>query len=640
MSIRALPCLSIALCLAACAQPAPSDDPVSVSVRWGLSGASALPDEVGGIDINTCTQLDGEEEECVSFSCSVDALTLDLPPDRMQPEGCRTAAGTEVYGNEPVLVRRGLPAGARVRFELVGTPGGGDSTPLYVGHAGPLVLGEGERRFVELQMYPVGASIPLPGVNIARFLHTATRLPDGRVLVAGGFDQVQALTECPAERTFPEGSACFQLTSSREALAFDPGGAIVEPIRSPMLAARAGHTATALPDGRVLLTGGAPSALMAMIPQGVAAASGFRFEIFPLAADGTDGAHATYEIFDAFLGGEADDPDRDGDLGRGGFLGTAGTTNAGAMNVARFMHAAAAIPANPDRVLLAGGSGAERSAATYEIFDARKPGGYGFYRGGGALAFPRALPGAVGFEGTVWIFGGRLAASNEELAEIWSPIDDDPNGATQPASSLGSFPSSSPTEDQQRPEFSLHRPAVTTIDNGQRALVVGWYGPQCELGMMAPVFAMDGVETEYCNTPSAPATRSYTVSVERGLTAPTQVRPHAFGAMAETFEFAGPERDDGTRGPPARRVVFTGGAANASWTANRAVDVFSGAVDGTGAAMALSGVTLSLQSERIFHTTTGLPGLGAVTLGGLTFGSPALDRIVLEDEVEVFFLPR
>ncbi|HBQ15844.1 MAG TPA: hypothetical protein DEF51_33520, partial [Myxococcales bacterium] len=62
--------------------------------------------------------------------------------------------------------------------------------------------------------------------------------------------------------------------------------------------------------------------------------------------------------------------------------------------------------------------------------------------------------------------------------------------------------------------------------------------------------------------------------------------------------------------------------------------------DGTGAAMALSGVTLSLQSERIFHTTTGLPGLGAVTLGGLTFGSPALDRIVLEDEVEVFFLPR
>jgi len=630
--IRAFSCLSIALSLAACAAPAPSEDPLSVSVRWGLTGASALPEEVGAIDIDTCTQLDGEEEQCESFSCSVDALTLNLPPDRMQPEGCRTAEGTEIYGDAPVLVRKGLPAGARVRFELVATPGSGDSTALYAGYAGPFVLGEGERRFVELQMYPVGQSVTVPGADVSRFLHTATRLPDGRILVAGGFDQVEQAVVCPEERMLPEGTSCFRLTATRQALAFDPTTGEVDAIRSPMLAARAGHTATALPDGRVLLAGGAPGALMAMIPQGgVAAPSGYRFDIVPLDADGAEGAHASYEIFDAFLNGEEDDPDRDGDLGRGGFLGTAGTTNPGAMNQPRFMHAAAATPNRADRVLIAGGQGGERSAATYEVFDARKPGGYGFYRDGGDLSFPRPFPSAVGFGGTVWIFGGRLAQSNDELAEIWSG-GDDPNGSTQPASMAGSFPSGSPTEEQQHPEFSLHRPMVTTIDSGQRALVVGWYGAQCEPGMMAPVFAADGLDTEFCNVPSPPATRSFTVSIERGLTAPTQVRPHAFGAVTEMFEFRG--------SPTSRRVAVSGGAANANWTGNRAIDVFSGTVDGTGAAMALPGASLTLQSERIFHTTTGIPGWGAITLGGFTFTPPAVDRVNFESGVEAFFLPR
>jgi hypothetical protein len=72
-------------------------------------------------------------------------------------------------------------------------------------------------------------------LQFGRFGHTATRLADGRVLIAGGQDESGPLAVSeifdPATRTF------------------SIGGALIEP--------RAYHTATALPDGRVLIAGGA-----------------------------------------------------------------------------------------------------------------------------------------------------------------------------------------------------------------------------------------------------------------------------------------------------------------------------------------------------------------------------------------------
>ena len=69
----------------------------------------------------------------------------------------------------------------------------------------------------------------------ARYCHTATRLPDGRVLVAGG-NGTGSVTLDSAEIYDPED----ETWSDTDALT----------------TARYNHTATLLPDGRVLVAGG------------------------------------------------------------------------------------------------------------------------------------------------------------------------------------------------------------------------------------------------------------------------------------------------------------------------------------------------------------------------------------------------
>lgn len=80
-----------------------------------------------------------------------------------------------------------------------------------------------------------GVLEPVGAMSSARAAHTATTLPDGRVLLAGGF-------------TVEENTAAVAET-------YDPATGALAP-EGPMRTPRYGHTATLLPGGKVLLAGG------------------------------------------------------------------------------------------------------------------------------------------------------------------------------------------------------------------------------------------------------------------------------------------------------------------------------------------------------------------------------------------------
>jgi hypothetical protein len=89
-----------------------------------------------------------------------------------------------------------------------------------------------------------------------RVFHTATKLPDGRVLIAGGFYVATATdTLCP-------GGPCVHLTATKSVDIFDPLTGSFDPASGIKLVhARGLHTATRLPDGRIFIAGGCEQAL-------------------------------------------------------------------------------------------------------------------------------------------------------------------------------------------------------------------------------------------------------------------------------------------------------------------------------------------------------------------------------------------
>jgi hypothetical protein len=128
-----------------------------------------------------------------------------------------SAAGT-------LTVDRGLgPSATLLRNGTVLLAGGG-------GFAGVLAS-------AELYDPARGTLTPTGDMSAARSFHTATLLADGRVLVAGG-----------SRSGFPEGSVSTADIYDPVSGTFSPAG--------EMTAARVNHTATLLGDGRVLVAGG------------------------------------------------------------------------------------------------------------------------------------------------------------------------------------------------------------------------------------------------------------------------------------------------------------------------------------------------------------------------------------------------
>lgn len=575
-------------------------------VQWLTGDPSAtLPPELTLLEIKLFRDADSDAFEETSVS-------------RMgfQMEGDRTFVS-------PTLLSS-LPVGTPFKIVIEGYEGNRFG---WVGQVGPLVLGHGERRFIDLKMYETNRSIVLSPADMpGRFLHTATALPDGRVLIAGGFDRIEPMAECPDGS--PAEARCFSLVATGDGFVFDPTSGRFHRLGRSMLQPRAGHTATPLPGGRVLLAGGASAGILVLAPIGdPAAPSGYAPSLVPRVGD-EPASHATFELFLPNANAEENDDDRDGDPGRGGFTGSATTaTVPGRLNAQRFAHAAAVVPGSPERVLLAGGFGApeETGADSWEIYDDQKPGGYGVYDASdNSLTSARLAPGAVALtvpepEGRIWIFGGTLARDNSDLAEIWEPVEGDPNGTVQVATETP-FPNDVATDETPRPEFSIIGPSVAAVADGTHALVGGWLGPRCMPGETTPVFPdmPDGAGTTLC-----PETRDiFAVDGMTGVTRTAMVAGfHAFGAMTTL--------DNGM-------VTWSGGIRSLVWGREPTIELFTGEVED---GVPTRGPQFMLQTPRVFHRAAPLPQSGVLHTGGITL-SPDVRNATLVPTVEVLYPPR
>jgi Kelch motif/Galactose oxidase, central domain len=237
-----------------------------------------------------------------------------------------------------------------------------------------------------------------------RAVHTATLLRSGEVLITGGCTRPGCGTD--------ERSGASELYSPARGR-FEPG--------PRMRRSRAGHTATLLPDGGVLVVGGyggegePPTATAEVYDAKRRSFVGVGSMTTPrggftatrlsdgrvLVAGGTDGSRtlSTAEVFDP---------------------GTRRFTSTGRMRIARAAHAATLLPSG--RVLIVGGStGRGRVLASVEVYDPRT----GRFELAGRLRVARHKHAAVTLrDGTVLVVGGSNARDffgRHATAEVFDP---------------------------------------------------------------------------------------------------------------------------------------------------------------------------------------------------------------------------
>ncbi|MCS6856485.1 MAG: hypothetical protein NZM37_02120 [Sandaracinaceae bacterium] len=478
------------------------------------------------------------------------------------------------------LVRDALPTEKPFRLVLLAGPSEGDWT--HIGLSGPIVLDRGERRYIDIQMYNLRAATSLMSGPSARALHTLTALKDGRVLVAGGFDRVQAV-DCPGEA--PPSAQCYEFTATSSAFIFDPATGRFRQTKNGMLLPRGGHTASLLPSGRVLIAGGAERLILAVVNQG----GGYHELSWIRGAD--DRAPRTFEVFDPELNPEEEDLERDGDPWRGGFRGPSGATP-GMLDEPRILHGASVL--SDGRVLLAGGLASPqsftlmRSSAQSESLV-----------GGGMLQVPRPLANTAvigrGNMERVFIAGGATARNDAELAEIW--VEGGGAGMTTSAMIMTATGA---------PQWNCYRPRVETVGAGGGVLVVGWYGPWCMRGMSTPLFDPPANAVRCRFAPN----RAYTFDASTNRAVGTAaMKGHAFGASTRL--------DDGT-------IVVSGGFSDLTLAAENAV-VFYGS-NLVGGAVQVIPLNAAMEQGRALHAIAPLFEGGVLVVGGLRFsgGMPSL----------------
>jgi len=198
---------------------------------------------------------------------------------------------------------------------------------------------------------PSGWIVATGTMSVARAAHTATALPDGRVLIAGG---------CTLD-------GCELGDDGATAELYDPATGFFAGAGS-LTTARVGHTATSLPDGRVLIAGGWDR----------------------------DGVVAGTEVYDPATSTFAPGPTMGSR--RGGFTAT---------------------PLPDGRVLVVGGFDGSRRLATAELYDPRSAA----FAPTGDVGTPRSEHAAATLaDGRVLVVGGSRGDDDVlASAEVYDP---------------------------------------------------------------------------------------------------------------------------------------------------------------------------------------------------------------------------
>ncbi|HEX6867487.1 MAG TPA: kelch repeat-containing protein [Candidatus Limnocylindrales bacterium] len=295
---------------------------------------------------------------------------------------------------------------------------------------------------------------PTNPLSVARTDHQATLLDDGRVLVTGGLHPFGGSS-----------SASEQPVSGDTAEIYDPATGSFGPTGS-MLRPRAGHTATKLADGRVLIVGGYTADVNGNTAFPAAA------EIFDPAtgqfgAAGTLGVprtkHSATLLADGrvLIIGGSDEADPYGNVNHALRQAemfdpkTLAFTRVASLVTERSRHSATLL--TDGRVLVAGGSNEFGSPLSTEIFD---PVAGTFRLGPRAGATHDATVAPV-------VGGGRvlLVGSGEGGSEVFDPAAGTVAVAASASPGTGPF---SPVDTSS----SYDRPALVTLDDG-RIVVLG-----------------------------------------------------------------------------------------------------------------------------------------------------------------------
>jgi hypothetical protein len=253
-------------------------------------------------------------------------------------------------------------------------------------------------------VHPRGGGETCTRLAEARAGHTATLLADGRLLLAGGWtldDRAARVVRASAEL-------------------FDPRTGASTLLHMPMTTPRARHTATRLPDGRVLLAGGISADAAPLATAELYDPATFRFT--PVALLRPRARHTATLLADGrvlLAGGAGDATDALDTTELFDPTADSATRAGPSLAIARRDHAAATLA--DGSVLLVGGHDGQRALAATERLQPA-PDGALLAEAGPALAGARAAPAIVAFSsgraGGLLVAGADAASSSLPAWEL------------------------------------------------------------------------------------------------------------------------------------------------------------------------------------------------------------------------------